>query len=309
MLLVHSGRCLCIPGTAHAYWALLVRAARRLCTSRSSAWRRFCVSPAACACRPCHPLPTCVTRRLHAVPGSAGLCHRHRGCPRSRVTSGDGFRPPALPCSRVWWRGRCLVPRGGLITLQKVIKTAGLQLGGSAAILGLPPSPRLGGTRAKPGPWRPNRAQSPASAPPPEQAQPWRLRWRLRSPHRGGSKVRILIGRLRSAPSSLANPRTPFASNLYPPPWSRPRAAAAGPGQSAQTAGNSKPSPALAPRAANGKRCTLRAANQGRSEVIKGGGCAEGRAEGGGAARQFAGSRRPQAAVYGIRITSLPPSL
>lgn len=105
--------CLCIPGAAHAYRALLVRAMRRLCTSRSFAWRRFCVSPAACACRPCHPLPTRVTCCLHTFPSSAGLCHRHHGCTRSRVISGDGFRPPALPCPRVWWRGRCLVPSGG----------------------------------------------------------------------------------------------------------------------------------------------------------------------------------------------------
>lgn len=208
--------CLCIPGAARAYRALLVRATHRLCTSRSFVWRRFCVSPAACACRPCHPLPTRVTRRLHAFPGSAGLCHRHHGCTRSRVISGDGFRPPALPCPRVWWRGRCLVPSGGLITLRKVIKTAGLQLGGSAAILGLPPLPLLGGTRAQPGPWRPNSARGPASAPP-GQTQPWRPRRRLRSLRLGGSKARVLIGRVRSAPSRSANPCAPFASSPLPP--------------------------------------------------------------------------------------------
>lgn len=128
------------------------------------------------------------------------------------------------------------------LVLRKVIKTAGLQLGGSTAILGLPPSPRLGGMRAEPGPWRPNSARGPASAPP-GQTRPWRPRRRLRSLRRGGSKARMLIGRLRSAPSRSANPRAPFASSPLPPQWSLLGEAAAGPGQSAQSAGNSKPRP------------------------------------------------------------------
>ncbi|XP_035170229.1 uncharacterized protein LOC118159777 [Oxyura jamaicensis] len=236
-LLGHSGRCSCILGAACACCTPVVHLAILCVAPVVPLTRRLCMPPVSPAAN------VCVTRRLHAYPGSAGLCHRHHGCTRSRLISGDGFRAPALPCPRVWWRGRCLVRRGGLITLRKVIKAAGLQLGGSAAILGFPPSPLLGGTRARPGPWRPNRARSPASAPP-ERARPWRPRQRLLSLPRGGSKARLLIGRLRSALSLSTNRRAPFASSPVPPPWSRPRAAAAaGVGPISAERGNFKPTP------------------------------------------------------------------